>query len=97
MPAAPVVKETDVVQARSFRRHLPALLAWTVLCALFFLTILTGSERLITSDFSGQFHAFGLFQAREMAQGHLPAWSPGSPACPSRPIRRRQSTISRAG
>ncbi len=30
------------------------------------------------SDFSGQFHAFALFQAREMAQGRLPVWSPGS-------------------
>ena len=63
---------------RSWRRHLLPLLVWTVVCVLYFGTILTGQERLPSGDFYGQFHAFGLFQAREMAQGRLPVWSPGS-------------------
>ena len=60
------------------RRHLLPLSLWTVLCGLFFATLLTGQERLPSSDFSGQFHAFALFQAREMAQWRLPLWSPYS-------------------
>jgi 4-amino-4-deoxy-L-arabinose transferase-like glycosyltransferase len=40
--------------------------------------LLTGTYRLPNSDLSGQFHAFALFQAREMAAGRFPLWSPGS-------------------
>lgn len=58
--------------------HRLPLVLWTALCTLFFATLLLGTERLPSSDFSGQFHAFVLFQAREMAAGRLPLWSPGS-------------------
>ena len=58
--------------------HLTSLVAWTLLWALFFGTILLGIDHLQAGDFSGQFHAFAVFQAREFAQGRLPAWSPGS-------------------
>ena len=60
------------------RLHLPPLLFWTLLCALFFAPLLAGVARLPDGDFSGQYHAFALFQAREMAAGRLPLWSPGS-------------------
>jgi hypothetical protein len=54
------------------------LLLWTLIWAFFFLTLLLGKERLPSSDFSGQYHAFGVFQAQEMSEGRLPLWSPGS-------------------
>ncbi|MDX1413225.1 MAG: glycosyltransferase family 39 protein [Candidatus Promineifilaceae bacterium] len=60
------------------RTHLLPLLIWTLLWGLFFSTLLLAVERLPNSDFSGQFHAFGLFQAREIGAGRLPIWSPGS-------------------
>lgn len=53
-------------------------LLWTGLVLLFFGTILLGIDRLPNGDFSGQFHAFARFQAREMAAGRLPLWSAGS-------------------
>jgi 4-amino-4-deoxy-L-arabinose transferase-like glycosyltransferase len=58
--------------------HRLPLALWTALCALFFATLLLGVERLPSGDFSGQFHAFAIFQAQEMAAGRLPLWSPGS-------------------
>lgn len=58
--------------------HLAPVAVWTVLCALFFGTILVGIDRLPSSDLTAQFHSFALFQAREMARGRLPIWSPGS-------------------
>ena len=60
------------------RYHLPFVLSWTVIWAVFFATLLLGIERLPNGDFAGQFHAFGLFQFREIASGHFPLWSPGS-------------------
>ncbi len=60
------------------RRHLPFILLWTLLWALFFSALLLGRARLPDSDLSGQFHTFGLFQAQEMWAGRLPVWSPGS-------------------
>ncbi len=60
------------------RNHLLPLFVWTVLWLLFFFTILVGSQRFPTSDLTDQFHAFASFQAREMAQGRLPLWSPHS-------------------
>ena len=69
---------TERISCRPVRRHLATVLAWTLLWALFFLTILVGVDHFQAGDFSGQFHAFGAFQARELAQGRLPAWSPGS-------------------
>jgi hypothetical protein len=60
------------------RKHLLPLSVWTLLWGLFFVTLLLAAERLPNSDFSGQFHAFGLFQAQEIAAGRLPVWSPGS-------------------
>ncbi|MCP4417703.1 MAG: YfhO family protein, partial [Chloroflexi bacterium] len=58
--------------------HLPPLLVWTIVWALFFATLLLGWERLPNGDFAGQFHSFGLFQMRQFALGKLPLWSPGS-------------------
>ena len=60
------------------RSHLLPVLLWTLLWALFFGTLLLAIERLPNSDLSGQFHAFGLFQSREISAGRLPIWSPGS-------------------
>ena len=61
-----------------WRRHLGALAIWTVVWALFFALFLAGARHFSGGDFSGQFHAFGLFQAQEMSAGRLPVWSPGS-------------------
>ncbi|MBK8906034.1 MAG: glycosyltransferase family 39 protein [Anaerolineaceae bacterium] len=61
-----------------WRRHKRPFLLWTGLVGLTFGTILLGIDRLPNGDFSGQFHAFALFQSREIAAGHLPLWSPGS-------------------
>lgn len=58
--------------------HRFAFLAWSVLCALFFATLLLGQERLPSSDFTGQFFALAGFQAREWSQGQIPLWAPGS-------------------
>jgi hypothetical protein len=60
------------------RKHLLPLLIWTGIWSLFFLTILIGLQRLPTSDFTEQFHAFATFQASEMAEGRLPLWTPHS-------------------
>ncbi|MFW5941244.1 MAG: YfhO family protein [Chloroflexota bacterium] len=60
------------------RRHAPFLLLWTLLCGLYFASLLLGSAHLPPGDFTGQFHTFASFQARELAQGRLPVWSPGS-------------------
>ena len=61
-----------------WQRHKRPFLLYTVLACLTFFTILLGLDRLPNGDFSGQFHAFALFQSREMAAGRLPLWSPGS-------------------
>lgn len=63
---------------RNLRGHLLPLGLWTATWAVFFATLLAGIDRLPNGDLAGQFHAFGLFQAREMAAGRLPVWSPGS-------------------
>lgn len=59
-------------------RHLFPLLTWTALCSLFFGTIILGLERFPAGDFTAQFHTFGMFQAREFAQGRLPLWLPAT-------------------
>ncbi len=66
------------MSAQNLRRHLPALAAWTLLWGLFFGAFLAGGQQLAAGDLSGQFHAFALFQARELRAGRLPLWSPGS-------------------
>ncbi|MCP4357427.1 MAG: hypothetical protein GY796_05345 [Chloroflexi bacterium] len=58
--------------------HVLTITFWTAVWFIFFAPVLLGQMRLPSSDFSGQFHAFGLFQARQMAAGHLPIFSPGS-------------------
>jgi hypothetical protein len=63
---------------RDPRSHLLPLALWTIAWGFFFITLLSGVDRLPNGDFAGQFHAFGLFQAREVAAGRLPLWSPGS-------------------
>ncbi|HFQ93854.1 MAG TPA: DUF2723 domain-containing protein [Anaerolineae bacterium] len=60
------------------RKHFVPLTIWTALCLLFFGSLVSGTARLPNSDFSGQFHTFALFQAREMADGRMPLRSPGS-------------------
>lgn len=60
------------------RRHLLPLALWTAACAVFFAPLLLGLARLPNGDLAAQFHTFALHQAREMAAGRLPLWSPGS-------------------
>lgn len=67
-----------VPRGRRAAIHLPALGLWTVGLAIFFAPLLLGTAHIANGDFSGQFHAFGLFQMREMAAGRFPLWSPGS-------------------
>lgn len=64
----------------SWRRHVPALATWTLFCGLFFATLLFNMEHLPAGDFTGQFHAYASFQARELTEGRFPFWSPGSNA-----------------
>jgi len=59
-------------------RHLAPVALWTAIWAAFFGTILLGKAYLPESDFSGQFHTYGIFQVQELAAGRLPVWSPGS-------------------
>ena len=54
------------------------LLLWTAAVMLFFWPLLSGRAHIANGDFSGQFHAFGLFQMRELAGGRFPLWSSGS-------------------
>ena len=70
--------DSDRRFARFTTGHWPALALWTAVWLLFFAPLLAGVAHIANGDFSGQFHAFGLFQAREMAAGRLPLWSPGS-------------------
>ncbi|MCP4426927.1 MAG: YfhO family protein [Chloroflexi bacterium] len=60
------------------RKHWQFLTLWTLLCGLFFASFLLRQEHFSGGDATGQFYAFARFQAREMAQGRLPLWSPGS-------------------
>ncbi len=59
-------------------RHLKPLIAWTLLCVLFFGTIILGLQRLPTGDFTAQFHTFANFQANEILSGRLPLWLPAT-------------------
>ncbi len=63
---------------KRYRPHLLPLAVWTAVWAVFFGALLAGLARLPNGDFAGQFHAFGLHQARELAAGRLPLWSWGS-------------------
>lgn len=63
---------------RYLKPHLPYLLAWTVLWALFYGSLLLGLEHLVGGDTTGQYHAFALYQTREMRQLRLPVWTPYS-------------------
>lgn len=58
--------------------HALPLLLWTAAVALFFWPMLSGRAHIANGDFSGQFHAFGLFQMRELVAGRFPLWSAGS-------------------
>jgi hypothetical protein len=68
----------EIKTGRLLRGHLVPLVLWTVVWGIFFFTLLIGIDRIPNGDFSGQFHAFGLFQASEFSDGRLPVWSPGS-------------------
>jgi hypothetical protein len=61
-----------------YRPDFATILLWTLFTFLFFATLLAGQERLPDGDFTGQFHAFALFQAEEMLAGRFPLWTPGT-------------------
>ncbi|MBN1399952.1 MAG: YfhO family protein [Anaerolineae bacterium] len=60
------------------RGHLTSILVWTLLCGAFFGAVLSGRSQFKAGDLSGQFHAFALFQFRQLLKGEWPLWSPGS-------------------
>ena len=65
---------------RPWRADLAAILALTLLWALFFWQALTPNPAnqvsLEEGDFSGQFYAFGAYQARRILAGEVPLWNP---------------------
>lgn len=66
------------MQHQRLGRHLVALALWTLAWGVFFGAFLLGREQLSAGDLTGQFHAYALFQARELEAGRVPLWSPGS-------------------
>jgi hypothetical protein len=68
----------EIKTSRLLHGHLVPLVLWTVAWGVFFFSLLIGVDRIPNSDFPGQFHAFGLYQAAEIGAGRLPVWSPGS-------------------
>ncbi|GAB4469475.1 MAG: YfhO family protein [Anaerolineae bacterium] len=62
------------------RADLIALLVLTALWALYFWRVLTPNPAdqvsLEAGDFSGQFYAFGAYQARRLLAGEVPLWNP---------------------
>lgn len=65
---------------RPWRADVAAILALTLLWALFFWQALTPNPAnqvsLEEGDFSGQFYAFGAYQARRILAGEVPLWNP---------------------
>ena len=64
------------------RAHLIPLLLWSLVCALFFASLLRGTTHLPDGDFLGQFHAEAVYQGRTLlgddAGGQGLLWSPAS-------------------
>ncbi|MBK8987271.1 MAG: glycosyltransferase family 39 protein [Chloroflexi bacterium] len=64
------------------RAHLIPLLLWSLVCALFFASLLRGTTHLPDGDFLGQFHAEAVYQGRALlgddAGGQGLLWSPAS-------------------
>ncbi len=65
---------------RAWRADVAALLTLTLLWAFYFWRVLTPNPlnqvSLPEGDFSGQFVAFGAYQARRLLAGELPLWNP---------------------
>jgi len=65
---------------RPWRADAAAILTLTALWALFFWQALTPNPvnqvSLEAGDFSGQFYAFGAYQARRILAGEVPLWNP---------------------
>ncbi len=63
-----------------YRTDLIVLLLLLILCGLFFWRIVTPSaeDRVYfpSGDFVDQFWAFGVFEVRQLFDGHLPLWNP---------------------
>lgn len=68
------------LEEKPMRADLAATLALTSLWALFFWRVLTPNPANQVSypegDFSGQFLAFGAYQARRLLAGEIPLWNP---------------------
>lgn len=68
------------LESRPIRADIAALLTITLLWALFFWRALTPNPANQVSypegDFSGQFLAFGAYQARRLLSGEVPLWNP---------------------
>ncbi len=68
------------VDKKSRRGDVIALLLLTALWALYFWRVLTPNPAdqvsLEAGDFSGQFYAFGAYQARRLLAGEVPLWNP---------------------
>jgi len=65
---------------RAWLRDLLAVLLLGGLCLLFFWAIITPNmidkASFPPGDFGDQFHAFAVFEARELRAGHIPLWCP---------------------
>lgn len=76
----PFERAADWLTEKPIRADAAALLALTALWALFFWRTLTPNPLDQVSypegDFSGQFVAFGAYQARRLLAGEIPLWNP---------------------
>lgn len=62
--------------AKPRRGDAVALILLTTLWIFFFWRAITGEVSLPEGDFSGQFLAFGAYQARRLLAGEIPLWNP---------------------
>lgn len=78
-PSPHAVEQADEVESRFDRRDLLALVLLAGLLALFFWRLLTPNladrAQFPPGDFTDQFYAFRLYEARALAVGRLPLWS----------------------
>lgn len=76
----PIARVQRWLAEKPIRADLAAILALTLLWALFFWRALTPNSANQVSypegDFSGQFLAFAAYQARRLLAGELPLWNP---------------------
>ncbi len=75
-----MIKQTGRMEAwltaRPRRADAVALIILTGLWAFFFWRAIAGEVSLPEGDFSGQFLAFGAYQARRLLAGEIPLWNP---------------------